>query len=567
MIVSDRDDELFVTDGRVVSRGGGSDAGDVGCAVARGRRRRRADRCRGERRAGRSWSRPASTTAVESRLRDRLMGIVAVAGDAVHHDLRRAGSGVAGQRRRDPRRGRPVRWRPRGLVRHAGLAVAVDRRHHGASTAPGPRSNDTPGSPTSGLRRAPGAGRRGRSAAGGGRVGPLAVTTTLATLRSPVAIVDTGRARPPTRIRSSQSAGVDRRGPPPGPAVGPSRSRPAATARRSDRVLRRCSVDLVDRRGRRCLTIRHRRDRVVPERHRSASAPLVGLPVDELAAAVLGGRDGRVRPPARPAAADEGGARPRASVAERGAGPRAASWAVEGRADERRVDRRIDDDRGALVRYVTDRVASRLVEAIEIDEASQPRRMVRRSGAARHRQPSPTAPGRRLAERRDRDRQPGPDASRRAPARPRSSTATSGRGSSPNSRAPARSSRSCPTRCRGDRRQLPPVDLGHLQRRPQGRRRGAVGVVDRSHRLPEAPGAADDRHRARVASTRSRRCSRSRPTTARACVMVLGGRGEHGISTHPRIAIRRFVLRHEGLDGLARRGLFPSDARAAACRR
>ena len=40
-------------------------------------------------------------------------------------------------------------------------------------------------------------------------------------------------------------------------------------------------------------------------------------------------------------------------------------------------------------------------------------------------------------------------------------------------------------------------------------------------------------------------------------VMVLGGRSEHGISTHPRIAIRRFVLRHEGLSGLARRGLFP----------
>lgn len=40
-------------------------------------------------------------------------------------------------------------------------------------------------------------------------------------------------------------------------------------------------------------------------------------------------------------------------------------------------------------------------------------------------------------------------------------------------------------------------------------------------------------------------------------VMVLGGRTEHGISTHPRIAIRRFVLRHEGLDGLAKRGLFP----------
>lgn len=41
-------------------------------------------------------------------------------------------------------------------------------------------------------------------------------------------------------------------------------------------------------------------------------------------------------------------------------------------------------------------------------------------------------------------------------------------------------------------------------------------------------------------------------------VMVLGGRTEHGISTHPRIAIRRFVLRQEGLDGLARRGLFPT---------
>ena len=40
--------------------------------------------------------------------------------------------------------------------------------------------------------------------------------------------------------------------------------------------------------------------------------------------------------------------------------------------------------------------------------------------------------------------------------------------------------------------------------------------------------------------------------------MVLGGRTEHGISTHPRIAIRRFVLRHEGLDGLARRGMFPT---------
>lgn len=40
-------------------------------------------------------------------------------------------------------------------------------------------------------------------------------------------------------------------------------------------------------------------------------------------------------------------------------------------------------------------------------------------------------------------------------------------------------------------------------------------------------------------------------------VMVLGGVDEHGISTHPRIAIRRFLVRREGLVGLARRGLFP----------
>ena len=40
-------------------------------------------------------------------------------------------------------------------------------------------------------------------------------------------------------------------------------------------------------------------------------------------------------------------------------------------------------------------------------------------------------------------------------------------------------------------------------------------------------------------------------------VMVLGGDAEHGISTHPRIAIRRFVVRQVGLDGLAHLGLLP----------
>ena len=41
-------------------------------------------------------------------------------------------------------------------------------------------------------------------------------------------------------------------------------------------------------------------------------------------------------------------------------------------------------------------------------------------------------------------------------------------------------------------------------------------------------------------------------------VMVLGGSTEHGVSTHPRLAIRRFVVRQVGLAGLAELGLFPS---------
>jgi pilus assembly protein CpaF len=40
-------------------------------------------------------------------------------------------------------------------------------------------------------------------------------------------------------------------------------------------------------------------------------------------------------------------------------------------------------------------------------------------------------------------------------------------------------------------------------------------------------------------------------------VMVLGGPTEHGVSTNPRLAIRRFVVRQVGLGGLADLGLFP----------
>jgi Flp pilus assembly CpaF family ATPase len=41
-------------------------------------------------------------------------------------------------------------------------------------------------------------------------------------------------------------------------------------------------------------------------------------------------------------------------------------------------------------------------------------------------------------------------------------------------------------------------------------------------------------------------------------VMVLGGPGRNGVSTEPRIAIRRFTVHQVGLDGLAMRGLFPT---------
>ena len=48
---------------------------------------------------------------------------------------------------------------------------------------------------------------------------------------------------------------------------------------------------------------------------------------------------------------------------------------------------------------------------------------------------------------------------------------------------------------RRDRRQLARVDLGHIRRRAQGRRRGVVDVGRRADRLPEAPCPTDDPHR------------------------------------------------------------------------
>ena len=48
---------------------------------------------------------------------------------------------------------------------------------------------------------------------------------------------------------------------------------------------------------------------------------------------------------------------------------------------------------------------------------------------------------------------------------------------------------------RGDRRQLARIDLGHVRRRSQARRRDAVGVGGRADGVSEAPRPTDDPHR------------------------------------------------------------------------
>ena len=68
----------------------------------------------------------------------------------------------------------------------------------------------------------------------------------------------------------------------------------------------------------------------------------------------------------------------------------------------------------------------------------------------------------------------------------------------------------------------------------------------------------------RIATTSEGRLDTSSPmltmqsTDGSRIVMVLGGEGQHGISSEPRIAIRRFVVRRVGLDGLVELGLLPA---------
>jgi Flp pilus assembly CpaF family ATPase len=217
------------------------------------------------------------------------------------------------------------------------------------------------------------------------------------------------------------------------------------------------------------------------------------------------------------------------------------------------------DDRTALVRYVTDRVASRLVEAIELDElqrhgdrhdpAQQPlsadtRRQQLLVGAwlsdelstvnqdRMHRGEPP------LAQAADRD------------LRARVVAELTGAGPldpylhDPTVEEIDVNSHLSTWVTYTDGRKLDvgalwesSVDLTAYQKR-LARRNGGTGEGRLDTQSPMLTFQADDGSRV---------------------VMVLGGRGEHGISTHPRIAVRRFVLQHEGLDGLARRNLFPHE--------
>ena len=118
----------------------------------------------------------------------------------------------------------------------------------------------------------------------------------------------------------------------------------------------------------------------------AGTVPVVGLPVDELSAAVLAGRTGvsakrLSRLPLLKASRDL------AVVAHRAIGRTGAGRAVGRFAGSRAVSvngRAPVDENDALVRYVTDRVATRMVEAIEQDEAELPRRWPR---PARRRSP------------------------------------------------------------------------------------------------------------------------------------------------------------------------------------
>ncbi len=212
------------------------------------------------------------------------------------------------------------------------------------------------------------------------------------------------------------------------------------------------------------------------------------------------------------------------------------------------------DDRAALVRFVTDRVADRLVEAIELDEAHAADGESSLAGDARRQQ---VMVGAWLSEEiavvnQDRMRRGDPSLSEMVDRDVRARVVAELTGAGPLDpymtdpgveEIDVNSHRSTWITYADGRK----VDIGQLweseasltaYQKRLARRMTGTGEGRLDTQSPMLTFQGDDGSR---------------------IVMVLGGRGEHGISTHPRIAIRRFVLRHEGLDGLARRGMFPPE--------
>lgn len=215
------------------------------------------------------------------------------------------------------------------------------------------------------------------------------------------------------------------------------------------------------------------------------------------------------------------------------------------------------DDRSSLVRFVTDRVATRLVEAIELDESevhdARAAEVTSLAGDARRQQ---LLVGAWLSDEiavvnQDRMHRGDPPLSESADREIRARVVAELTGTGPLEpymtdpnveEIDVNSHLSCWVTYSDGRK----VDVGALWP-------SAVDLTAYQKRLAR-----------RMTGTGERRLDTQSPMSTfqsddgSRVVMVLGGRSEHGISTHPRIAIRRFVLRHEGLDGLARRGMFPT---------
>lgn len=213
------------------------------------------------------------------------------------------------------------------------------------------------------------------------------------------------------------------------------------------------------------------------------------------------------------------------------------------------------DDRASLVRFVTDRVATRLVEAIELEEADDGDQHADGVGLAADTRRQQLMVGAWLSDElalvnQDRMRRGDPPLSEMADRDIRSRVVAELTGT-----GPLEPYTTDPT--------VEEIDVNsHLSTwvtYADGRKVDVGALWDSAASLT----AYQKRLARRMTGTGEGRLDTQSPMLTfqsddgSRVVMVLGGRGEHGISTHPRIAIRRFVLRREGLDGLSRRGMFP----------